>query len=507
MMTHIAEAWSEKHAIEEEKKCEGRFINFAEVRKLDFKAVPRNDFGEADLHRPYIDDITFPCAKCGGVMRRTPEIFDSWIEAGSMPFAEYHYPFENEKEFKKHFPAQFVAEYIAQTRAWFYLSHVVSYILFGHAPFENVVTTGTILAEDGSKMSKSKNNFPDPKLLIDKFGADSLRFYLMNSVVMQADNLNFSEKGVESVYRKVGLLLTNVYKYFATYRGEVVMENSGDGESNILDQWITARTEELVDVVTRSLDAYDTVHATRAIQEYVDDLSTWYLRRSRKRKDAGFFKTMQASLLTTSRVLAPFMPFLAEAIYCELSPADGAGSVHLEAWPKTEFSLPEGDRKKMMESMKEVRGLASLGLALRAATKIKVRQPLASMKIGVNIGEEFKKILAEEVNVKKIIYEAGREDVVLDTEITAALREEGLLREVARMFQELRQKAGLEPKDKIVAMMELPAGAKSAIENNEAVFKADIGATAVEYARSDKFTAEEITKLEGQEVWVAIQKN
>lgn len=161
----------------------------------------------------------------------------------------------------------------------------------------------------------------------------------------------------------------------------------------------------------------------------------------------------------------------------------------------------------MMESMKEVRGLASLGLALRAATKIKVRQPLASMKIGVNIGEEFKKILAEEVNVKKIIYEAGREDVVLDTEITAALREEGLLREVARMFQELRQKAGLEPKDKIVAMMELPAGAKSAIENNEAVFKADIGATAVEYARSDKFTAEEITKLEGQEVWVAIQKN
>ncbi|MGD1003061.1 MAG: class I tRNA ligase family protein [Minisyncoccia bacterium] len=514
MMTHVAEAWSEKHAIEEEEKCEGRFINFAEVRKLDFKAVPRNDTGEADLHRPYIDDITFPCAKCGGVMKRTPEIFDSWIEAGSMPFAEYHYPFENKEEFKKHFPAQFVAEYIAQTRAWFYLSHVVSYILFGHAPFENVVTTGTILAEDGSKMSKSKNNFPDPKLLIDKFGADSLRFYLMNSVVMQADNLNFSEKGVESVYRKVGLLLTNVYKYFATYRGEVLGEPStaaGDekisGDENILDQWITARTEELVDVATRSLDTYDTVHATRAIQEYVDDLSTWYLRRSRKRKDAGFFKTMQASLLTTSRVLAPFMPFLAEAIYLELAPADGAGSVHLEAWPKTEFSLSEGDRKKMMESMKEVRGLASLGLALRAATKIKVRQPLASMKIGVNIGEEFKKILAEEVNVKKIIYEAGREDVVLDTEITAALREEGLLREVARMFQELRQKAGLEPKDKIVAMMELPAGAKSAIENNEAVFKADIGATAVEYARSDKFTAEEITKLEGQEVWVAIRKN
>ena len=518
MMTHIAEAWSEKHAIEEEKKCEGRFINFAEVRKLDFKAVPRNDSGEADLHRPYIDDITFPCAKCGGVMRRTPEIFDSWIEAGSMPFAEYHYPFENKEEFKKHFPAQFVAEYIAQTRAWFYLSHVVSYILFGHSPFENVVTTGTILAEDGSKMSKSKNNFPDPKLLIDKFGADSLRFYLMNSVVMQADNLNFSEKGVESVYRKVGLLLTNVYKYFATYRGEVLDELSAaadnkniSAQENILDQWITARTEELVDVATRSLDAYDTVHATRAIQEYVDDLSTWYLRRSRKRKDAGFFKTMQASLLTASRVLAPFMPFLAEAIYLELAPADGAGSVHLEAWPKTEFSLGEKERKELMENMVEIRRLASLGLAARAEAKIKVRQPLATLTVrgaeATMRDERLLEILKSEVNVKEVVFAPElANEVELDTVITPALREEGLLREVARMFQELRQKAGLEPKDKIVVMMELPADAKSAVENNEAAFKADIGATAVEYARSDKFSAEETTKLEGREVWVAIRK-
>jgi isoleucyl-tRNA synthetase len=513
MMTQVAEAWSEKRAIEENKKLERGFIGFAEIRKLDFKAVSRNDSGEADLHRPYIDGITFLCAKCGGTMKRTPEIFDSWIEAGSMPFAEYHYPFENGKEFKKHFPAQFVAEYIAQTRAWFYLSHVVSYILFGHAPFENVVTTGTILAEDGSKMSKSKNNFPDPKLLINKFGADSLRFYLMNSVVMQADNLNFSEKGVESVYRKVGLLLTNVYKYFATYRGEIVMENSGDDDSNILDQWITARTEELVDVATRSLDAYDTVHATRAIQEYVDDLSTWYLRRSRKRKDAGFFKTMQASLLTTSRVLAPFMPFLAEAIYLELSPADGAGSVHLEPWPKTKFSLDGKERKELLENMAEIRRLASLGLAARAEAKIKVRQPLAKLTVRVVEtaairDERLLAILKSEINVKEVVFDQNLAwEVALDTVITPALREEGLLREVARMFQELRQKAGLEPKDKIVAMMELPADAKNAVEKNEAVFKTDIGATAVECARSDKFTAEETTELEGQEVWVAIRKS
>jgi isoleucyl-tRNA synthetase len=518
MLTHSAEAWSEKRAIEEKNKRAGDFIGFAEVRKLDVMAVPRNDTGEADLHRPYIDDVTFPCAKCDdGVMRRTPEIFDSWIEAGSMPFAEYHYPFENEKEFKKHFPAQFVAEYIAQTRAWFYLSHVVSYILFGHAPFENVVTTGTILAEDGSKMSKSKNNFPDPKLLIDKFGADSLRFYLMNSVVMQADNLNFSEKGVESVYRKVGMLLTNVYKYFATYRGEVAMEavaaegGAAAADDNILDQWITAKTEELVDVVTHSLDRYDTVHATRAIQEYVDDLSTWYLRRSRKRKDAGFFKTMQASLLTTSRVLAPFMPFLAEAIYLELAPADGAGSVHLEAWPETKFSLKEDKRKELMEDMATIRGLASAALAKRVEAKIKVRQPLQKLIVrGAKAtvrDERLLAILKSEINVKDIVFDPDLVDeVALDTEITPALREEGLVREVARMFQELRQKAGLEPKDRIIAVMEVPEHAKNAIENNEAVFKGDIGATTVAFGRSDKFIAEETTKLDGQEAWVAIRK-
>ena len=515
MLAQAAEAWNERRATEEKEERGPDFIGFAEVRKLDFKVVPRNDSGEADLHRPYIDDITFPCAKCGGVMKRTPEIFDSWIEAGSMPFAEYHYPFENEKEFKHHFPAQFVAEYIAQTRAWFYLSHVVSYILFGHAPFENVVTTGTILAEDGSKMSKSKNNFPDPKLLIDKYGADALRFYLMNSVVMQADNLNFSEKGVEGVYRKVGLLLMNVYKYFATYRGEIsgedISDDAGSADENILDQWITARTEELVDVVTRSLDGYDTVRATRAIQEYVDDLSTWYLRRSRKRKDAGFFKTMQASLLTMSRVLAPFMPFLAEAIYLELASANGAGSVHLEAWPETKFSMPEKERKELMENMAEARRLASLGLANRAEVKINVRRPLQKIILvkdsPVIHDERLLVIVKDEINVKDIVVDTNiKNESELDTVITPALYEEGLVREVARMFQGLRQKADLEPKDRIVALMELPEKVMQVIGRHEASFIKDIGATAVEFGRSDKFIAEEATKLEGQEVWVAIRK-
>jgi isoleucyl-tRNA synthetase len=515
MLAQVAAGWSDREAGPKKWNERKIFIDPAEIFPLTVKNIPRNDSGLADLHRPYIDDITFPCAKCAGVMKRTPEIFDSWIEAGSMPFAEYHYPFENEKEFKQHFPAQFVAEYIAQTRAWFYLSHVVSYILFGHAPFENVVTTGTILAEDGSKMSKSKNNFPDPKLLIDKFGADALRFYLMNSVVMQADNLNFSEKGVEGVYRKVGMLLTNVYKYFATYRGDEDGEGGGgeDGgtEDNVLDLWIRTRTGELVETVTSSLDVYDTVRATRAIQEYVDDLSTWYLRRSRKRKDAAFFETMRGTLLVVSRVLAPFMPFLAEAIYLELAPADGAGSVHLESWPKAEFSLNEKERKELTESMAEIRRLASVGLAARAAAKIKVRQPLAKMTVrGAEAAireERLLAILKSEINVKEIVFAPElANEVELDTNITPALREEGLVREVARMFQELRQKAGLKPKDKVVAMMELPEKMMQVIDKHEASFLVDIGSTGVEFGRSEKFIAEEVTKLEGQDVWVAIRK-
>jgi len=514
MLAQAANGWTEKEATKR-KWNEGRseFIDSADIIELGVKRIPRNDTGLADLHRPYIDDITFPCAKCGGVMTRTPEIFDSWMEAGSMPFAEYHYPFDNKETFESRLPAQFVAEYIAQTRAWFYVMHVISFILFGKAPFENVVTTGTILAEDGSKMSKSKGNFPDPKLLLDKYGADSLRFYLMNSVVMQADNLNFSEKGVEGVYRKVGMLLTNVYKYFATYRSEVPTEDpEGSGvEEHVLDQWIKTRTEELVDVVTHSLDGYDTVRATRAIQEYVDDLSTWYLRRSRKRKDPGFFETMQWSLLMTSRMLAPFMPFLAEALHAELAGADAPESVHLEAWPAVGFTLGEQERKELLESMAEIRRLASLGLAKRAEAKIKVRQPLRKMVVrGAEAtirDERLLSILKSEVNVKEIVFVPElASEVELDTEITPELREEGLFREVARMFQELRQKAGLEPKNKIVAIMELPADAKAAIEKNEAGFKAAVGAGAIEYGRSDKFTAEEATKLEGREAWVALRK-
>ena len=522
MLTQAAEGWSERRTIEEKERRGADFIGFAEIRKLNVKNIPRNDTGEADLHRPYIDEITFTCTggSCGGVMVRTPEIFDSWIEAGSMPFAEYHYPFENKETFHERFPAQFVAEYIAQTRAWFQLTHVLSYILFGHAPFENVVTTGTILAEDGQKMSKSKGNFPDPNILINKYGADALRFYLMNSVVMQADNFNFSEKGVEGAYRKVGLLLANVYKYFATYKedGPEMNDDGGAGaggggkEGALLDLWIRTRTGELVEAVTAAFDDYDTVRATRVIQEYVDDLSTWYLRRSRRRKDAAFFETMRRTLLVVAKTIAPVMPFLAEALYLELAGPEMPESVHLAEWPAAEFSLNKEERTALTAGMAEVRRLASIGLARRAEEKIKVRQPLARFMVrekspALGDNEGLLAILKSEVNVKDIVFDPKLDrDAELDVAITPALREEGLLREAVRMVQELRQKAGLRPKDRIAVMLDVPVELKNAVRAHEPELKKTVGADDVGYERGGVFTAEEETKFEGAEAWVGIRK-
>jgi isoleucyl-tRNA synthetase len=365
-------------------------------------------------------------------------------------------------------------------------------------------------------MSKSKNNFPDPNLLIEKYGADSLRFYLMNSVVMQADNLNFSEKDVVNIHRKVVLILWNVYKYFETYAHAAphAGEEWKSSPANILDTWINIRTEELIHKVTEYLNAYDTVHATRTIQEYIDDLSTWYLRRSRKRKDPAFFAVLRNSLLAASKVIAPFMPFLAEELYGKLrhfgTDSEVVESVHLTDWPAPHFPLGAKERARVTEAMAEVRRLASLGLAERAVAGVKVRQPLASLKIKdqkMKLGKEFTDILADEVNVKKVVFDPNIErEVALDITITPELREEGLLRECVRTVQELRQTAGLSPGDKIVLLLDLPEDIKNAVLRNEKTLQSNVGATAVEYRRSDKFSAEESTKINGQDVWIGIRK-
>lgn len=420
--------------------------------------------GIDDLHRPYIDEVVLKCPRCGGEARRVKEIFDSWVEAGSMPFAEYHYPFDQKEVFESRLPAQFVAEYIAQTRAWFYVMHVISYALFGKAPFENVVTTGTILAEDGSKMSKSKGNFPDPWEVLNKYGVDALRFYLMNSVVMQADNLNFSEREVQGVYRKVILIFWNVFNYYQTYAAEAKYEPPSEEfsgkPSNILDRWIVARTQELINGVTENLDRYDTVRATRFILEYIDDLSTWYLRRSRGRSDQEFFAVLRHSLLSAAKVMAPFMPYVSEAVYLELNRRAETPSVHLADWPEAK-ELSE-ENKTLLRDMAVVREAASLGHAVRKALNMPVRQPLPRLaffaKEEIAPTKELLQVLLDELNVKKfdsalsaeksekVWVMAGTSRILnfyLDTSVSEELRLEGLIRGLERAIQELRKKQGL----------------------------------------------------------------
>jgi len=463
IVSHADPLWILKGALEgldDEKILEAPYPKVGELYPIDARPIPLNDEGEVDLHRPYIDDIILSCEKCGGEMRRTKEIFDSWVEAGSMPFAELHYPFEHEKLFHERFPAQFVAEYIAQTRAWFYVMHVISYIIFGKAPVENLVTTGTVLTEDGSKMSKSKGNYPDPWLVLGKYGADALRFSLMNSVVMQAENVNFSEREVGNAYRKIILIWKNVVNYYQTYVSDDLQPttypaSTSRGEAgnlqpiHILDKWIVARTEELVRGVTEGFDGYDTVRSTRTMADYIDDLSTWYVRRSRRRTEKEFFETLRHVLLVSARVMAPVMPYMAEAVFQLLTRRPETLSVHFLEWPfRQSKDKPEADEEKLLADMRAVREIASAGQALRKEKNIPLRQPIASLKMKsdarqVTSDKELLEILKQEINVKTIVVDPGiAEEFELDTELTPELRREGLVRGLERAIQGLRKEKG-----------------------------------------------------------------
>lgn len=445
--------------------------------------IPKEELEGIDLHKPFIDQVVLKCKECGEEMRRVPEVIDCWVESGSMPFAELHYPFENNAEkqggnlpsspesFQNRFPADFVVEYIPQTRAWFYVMHVMSTLLFGQAPFKNVLTTGTILAEDGTKMSKSKNNYPDPNLVIEKYGADALRFYLLTSPVVNGEDMNFSEKGVMEVNRKLSLILYNVWTFYKLYQKEQMhVARHTLQAGGIMDRWVLARLNETTAQVTKSMDAYDTVRAGRAILGFADDLSTWFVRRSRERiKQGGLVSPSQGgeeakkalevlnfALSETCKLLAPFMPFLSEFIFKDIT---GKESVHLEKWSQA------GDLdEKVLSDMVIARELVEAGLSMRKEAAQKVRQPLLEVEYHLKdnrmLPEELEKVVAEELNVKAV---NGRTDFMpkngwafkdlpnfkfaLNLEITPELRLEGLSREVERQVQDLRKKSGLKVGD------------------------------------------------------------
>ncbi|HEY0948453.1 MAG TPA: class I tRNA ligase family protein [Candidatus Paceibacterota bacterium] len=428
----------------------------AEVIEVPFVPLPHNRDFTLDYHLPYIDRVSL-VDEAGEPLTRIPEVVDCWVESGSMPFAEYHYPFENKEAFEKRTPGDFISEYIGQTRAWFYYMHAISLELFDHLAFRNVITTGNVLAADGAKLSKSKNNYTDPYLLFEKYGADAFRYTLMSSVVMQAEDLTFRDDDVKDAHARVVNMLRNIYGFFEIYKDELAPDARPSAE-HPLDRWIQARLDALVTDVTDSFDRYDVPRGVRAYRDFIDDLSNWYVRRSRDRakgEDEGDKQRMLAMLrsvlATFSKTIAPVMPFIAEEIYQGVRRESDPESVHLASWPSVEkgiFDALSGKAKKdamLLEEMKRTRTLASEALRLRQKADLKVRQPLASLSIPGTLPIELAKILSEELNVKEIRMNA--EQMALDTELTPELIAEGDERAFQRAVAEARKAEGFSPKD------------------------------------------------------------
>jgi len=437
--------WASAIPVWECEKCQKiKVIGSIEELKKNSVNLPKK---EIDLHKDFLDNIKMKCG-CGGEMKRIPEVLDCWFESGAMPFAQFHYPFENKKYFEENFPAEFVAEYIAQTRAWFYYCLVMSSILFDDIPFKNVVTTGTILAEDGEKMSKSKGNFPDPWKLFEKFGVDSLRFYLLSSVVMNAESVNFSERSVDEIYKKVLMLLYNVNNFYSLYKKEKIEKPK---PKNVMDKWILSRLNEFIKNTTEYFEEYNTISVCTEIRKFIDDLSTWYVRRSRDRfneKDKDAEKTLGWTLQECSKVIAPIMPFVSEIIYHNI--VSEKDSVHLQSWPEYDKKLINEDVNKNMSLTREV---ISLALKERDVVRISLKQPLAKLEIyNAIIGEEYLELIKEEVNVKKVEMKKNKEkniSVKLDTKLTPELESEGYAREMSRAVQAYRKELGLKKENEI----------------------------------------------------------
>jgi isoleucyl-tRNA synthetase len=439
----------------------------ASLHKVDFVQMPHDDNFELDVHRPTIDSITWK-NEDGELMKRIPDVFDVWYDSGSMPFASQHYPFENKEEFEKSdskiFPADFIAEGLDQTRGWFYSLLCLGVSLFGKSPFKNVSVNGLILAEDGRKMAKSLNNYPELMGVVERYGADSLRYFLVTSPAVTAEEVAFSEKALDEINKKIFNRLDNVYTFYKTY-SEMFGESTKDSlhslkSENVLDQWIWAKLKKLNRDMTRDFDSYLISKGARPVAQFVDELSTWYLRRSRDRfkgdnmVDRDFaISTLRAVLLNFSKLIAPIIPFSAEDLYLKVKGTDSKISVHLEDWPE----LGELSEKEeiLLVNMETARDLVETGLSLRAKSQIKVRQPLASFvytnKEGKGLYSEIEEIIKDELNVKSV---AIGESVFLDTVITEELKEEGMSRDLIRAVQEARKAFGFSPNDKIILILE-----------------------------------------------------
>ncbi len=490
---------------------------------------------DMDLHRPYIDEVTYSCPKCGGKMARQPEVIDCWFDSGSMPFAQWHYPFENKEEFKQSFPADYISEAVDQTRGWFYSLHALSTLLFGQPCYKNVICLGHILDAQGEKMSKTHGNVVDPWAVLDSSGADALRWYMFTAAP-PGNVRRMSPDMVVEVMRNFLMTLWNTYSFFVIYAN---IDNFTPGKKIVaptsdLDKWLLSSLNKLVQDVDTLLDNYDPTTAGRKIESFVNDLSNWYIRRSRRRfwksqnddDKVSAYNTLYQALVTLSKILAPFIPFVAEDIYQNLVKnvdKQAPESVHLAEWPQADASLIDEDIISATDLAMKV---CSMGRAARSKSRVKVRQPLQAVVVKARSSGEKEMLtklcpqILDELNVKNIEFCTediqdgkglactieGDYQVGVSTELTPELVNEGLAREIVRRLQTMRKTYGLEIADHIVTYYqgneqidEMMKEHSDYISQETLSEKIEKGAPA-DGAYSEKF------KLSGIEVTLAIKK-
>ena len=493
------------------KEIDGNLAT-AGVEELFYTPLPHNENYELELHRPYIDEVELVDAK-GNKLTRVKEVMDVWFDSGSMPFAQDHYPFENKELIEgSGYPADFISEAIDQTRGWFYTLHAIGTLMGKGKAYKNVISLGHILDSKGKKMSKSVGNVVDPWEMTDKYGVDALRFW-MYTVNQPGDSKNFDERSVDEVVKKVFNLLNNIVKFYELYSTkEQVMDDKHLESENVLDKWILARLNKLITDSTKSIDEYSLFEPARDIREFIGDFSTWYIRRSRDRfkvdgEDKEYaLATTRYVLLELSKLMAPFTPFIAEQVYQKTRSIDMEESVHLTQWPKSDKY-----DEKILEDMKEVRSVVSLGLEARSSVNIKVRQPLATLRVAnqesrIKNQDELLQLIKDEVNVKEVVFvaeeglssgseadggETLRSDTVveLDTNLTQELKDEGAVRELTRAIQGKRKDAQLTPQDFINLDIETDNKGQTFIEKFADTIKAGALIKEINFTKVD---AEEI---------------
>jgi len=487
------------------------------IRQLEYKTLPFNDEMEIDLHRPFVDDIKFQCPKCGGQMERVKEVLDCWFDSGSMPFAGAGW---SGGKAPKLFPADYICEAIDQTRGWFYTLLAVSTVLDFGSPYKNVVSLGHVLDKNGQKMSKSLGNTINPADLLEKYGADALRWYFYTINDPGSSKL-FNETDVDLALKKFLLTFLNCWVFLKTYAPNVkASSNLNNLPINVLDRWIVGCLAQTSIKTSDCLDKFDITGAARIIENFtINDLSLWYVRRSRRRlqqprnpaefKEAA--KIFSYVLLNLAKISAPFIPFLAEEIFQNLGGNNyqKGKSVHLSKWPvsdkETINKLLAGG---IVDQMQKVRQITAQVLAERAKRGIKVRQPLAKITLGkdMELDVEMRNLLAEEINVKIVEFDPAVSDFSIDWNLTPELIAQGYMREIIRNIQELRKTGALTPKDAIAVYIGAPDEIIKTIEASRDFIIKETKAKKLEFAKPAKITVQKEIKIGDNSVWLGIKK-